>query len=215
MPLNNNPLTNTNIRTGSKSYTKMIKAIMSGNFSRKHLTRDRREELEDILVDHLPVFIAEQEENRQTAARQAVAIRRARGTHITAIQKAAQSLQKKKQEEDQRVAAAVAAAAERRKEGARKAAETKKTNREEAAAAAARVVEMLEDYIDDKDVSEVDISQSIIDEERWDTVREIVKNLKLKPKTRYDILIKCTVTQDVELQNGGVIAVPGFAERII
>ncbi|KAJ3028284.1 hypothetical protein HDV00_010528, partial [Rhizophlyctis rosea] len=215
MPLIYNPLTNTNIRTGSKPYTRMMKAIMSGNFSRKHWTRDRREALEDIMVEHLPLFIAQQQEKRQTAARQAVVTRRARGTHITAAQKAAQTRQRKKQEEDQRVAAAVAAAAERRKEGARKAAETKKRNREEGAAAAARVAEMLEDYFDNKEVSEVDISQSIIDEERWDMVRDVVKDLKLKPKTRYDILIKCTVTEGVELQNGGVFAVPGFAERII
>ena len=76
----------------------------------------------------------------------------------------------------------------------------------------AGVAEMLQDHFDSKESSGVRLPASVIDDPRWDIVRERVADPDLNDNTKYDILIRCVVEEGVSTRDGGVHQVTGFSD---
>ena len=125
-----NPLDNKNVRWGSKPADRMMKRIMTGDFSRKGWSRQRNEALEDIMIEYLPLYIVEQKNKRVAAAAKAQDTKLARGVLQIAGHKAAVTRKQRQLQEQRRLAADITQVKQNRQEAARKAAETRRKNKE-------------------------------------------------------------------------------------
>ena len=72
------PVDNKNINNHGKPFEKMMKKIVDGNFSRKGWSRDRKDALEDIMIDYVPAYLADKQQKRRGAEHKAAQTRRER-----------------------------------------------------------------------------------------------------------------------------------------
>ncbi|KAI8996194.1 hypothetical protein BC832DRAFT_595538 [Gaertneriomyces semiglobifer] len=129
MPLILDPINNKNVHEGSKPYKTLMNKVANGNFSRRGWSRLRKEALEDIMIDHLPLYLAEQQEKRKTDAKRA-ADARTPAQRAAIAQRATATRQQRKADEDACIALAVQERLQKDKEAAaKKAAKTRKASR--------------------------------------------------------------------------------------
>lgn len=126
------PISNKNLREGSKNYEKMLRKIASGNFSRKNWTKKRREALVDLQINHVPRFLANEQQKRREAAR-LVAAGRTSSQKQAIVEKAKETRRLKKAAEERENAAMMERLRlqkEKRSAAAKKAAQTRKANQQ-------------------------------------------------------------------------------------
>lgn len=70
------PLSQKNVKQGSKNYNKMMKTIVSGNFNRRGWSVKRKEALQDIYDDYVPLYLADTQEKIKSRVKKAVKTRR-------------------------------------------------------------------------------------------------------------------------------------------
>ncbi|KAJ3176470.1 hypothetical protein HDU85_006880 [Gaertneriomyces sp. JEL0708] len=101
--------------------------VATGNFSRRGWNRERKDALEDIMIDHLPLYLANQQEKRKANAERAYAAKTTAQRKAIA-ERAAATRRQKKADENARIAQHVQERLQKRSQAAKKAAQTRKAS---------------------------------------------------------------------------------------
>ncbi|KAJ3025585.1 hypothetical protein HDV00_012616 [Rhizophlyctis rosea] len=193
MPLVWNPIAEKNVREGSAPFQKMLRQIMNERIPQRVL--DNWDEEQDVWTEVIkqrygPQFREEQEERKKR-------------------------VNERRRQQRERKCAERGTRNNRRKRRARTPFDLNNLDGLEEDSPEERVAEFLGEYFEKDEPTEVDLAKSVLEDSRWDIVRDEVKKLKLRQNVRYDILIKCTVQEGVETKDGGVHKITGFANRRI